>query len=140
MQENKKGDLQDSETVQAVVGGADKADVTSGHSKNQRQDICDEAMVHRTTFYAHFTDKYDLLRYCMNELEMPFDISEIEENSFTGYKNYYMKVARAILQQVRANKEFYEICLQKNRDESFINKNAVRAYRQDSGNARAEHS
>ena len=26
-------------------------------------DICERAMVHRTTFYAHFTDKEDLLRY-----------------------------------------------------------------------------
>lgn len=25
------------------------------------QDICDEAMVHRTTFYRYYTDKYDLL-------------------------------------------------------------------------------
>ena len=25
------------------------------------KDICDQAMVHRTTFYKHYTDKYDLL-------------------------------------------------------------------------------
>ena len=27
-------------------------------------EICQEAMVHRTTFYKYFTDKYDLLRFC----------------------------------------------------------------------------
>jgi AcrR family transcriptional regulator len=26
------------------------------------QEICDEALVHRTTFYKHYEDKYDLLR------------------------------------------------------------------------------
>lgn len=31
-------------------------------------DICERAMVHRTTFYAHFEDKNDLLQYVMNEL------------------------------------------------------------------------
>lgn len=25
--------------------------------------ICDKALVHRTTFYKHFYDKYDLLSY-----------------------------------------------------------------------------
>lgn len=122
MQENKKGDLRIRRTYKLLSEALTKLMYKRPFEKISVKDICDEAMVHRTTFYAHFTDKYDLLRYCMNELEMPFDISEIEENSFTGYKNYYMKVARAILQQVRANKEFYEICLQKNRDESFITK------------------
>ena len=32
-------------------------------------DICERAMVHRTTFYAHFEDKYALLRYAIGELQ-----------------------------------------------------------------------
>ena len=31
-------------------------------------DICERAMVHRTTFYAHFEDKNDLLQYVLSEL------------------------------------------------------------------------
>ena len=31
-------------------------------------DICNLAMVHRTTFYSHFSDKYELLDYCVNDL------------------------------------------------------------------------
>ena len=30
--------------------------------------ICDNALVHRTTFYKHFYDKYDLLEYLFNQL------------------------------------------------------------------------
>ena len=30
--------------------------------------ICDNAMVHRTTFYKHFYDKYDLLIYLIKLL------------------------------------------------------------------------
>ncbi|MFI3377594.1 TetR/AcrR family transcriptional regulator [Mammaliicoccus sciuri] len=39
------------------------------------QMICNEAMVHRTTFYAHFQDKYHLLSSCLDyivEEEMHF--------------------------------------------------------------------
>ena len=32
-------------------------------------DICSRAMVHRTTFYAHFNDKQELLRYLLHGLE-----------------------------------------------------------------------
>ena len=32
-------------------------------------DICRRAMVHRTTFYAHFNDKQELLRYLLEGLE-----------------------------------------------------------------------
>lgn len=26
-------------------------------------------MIHRTTFYSHFQDKYDLLEYCVKNIE-----------------------------------------------------------------------
>lgn len=32
-------------------------------------DICNLAMIHRTTFYSHFQDKYDLLEYCVKNIE-----------------------------------------------------------------------
>ncbi len=35
-------------------------------------DICDRAMVHRTTFYKHFEDKYDLLLRGMQDMHATF--------------------------------------------------------------------
>lgn len=32
------------------------------------KEICEEAMVHRATFYTHFNDKYDLLAYSSKEI------------------------------------------------------------------------
>ncbi|MBC1500728.1 TetR/AcrR family transcriptional regulator [Listeria weihenstephanensis] len=35
--------------------------------------FCDKAMVHRTTFYKHFEDKYHLLTYCVDKMQTGFD-------------------------------------------------------------------
>ncbi|MBC1271676.1 TetR/AcrR family transcriptional regulator [Listeria booriae] len=35
--------------------------------------ICEEAMVHRTTFYKHFEDKYHLLSYCIESMQQRFN-------------------------------------------------------------------
>ena len=39
-------------------------------------DICERAMVHRTTFYKHFEDKYHLLDFCVQELIRNFEGDE----------------------------------------------------------------
>ena len=49
-------------------------------------DICQRAMVHRTTFYAHFDDKLALLRYAVDELQKyfePVDPSLVCDSSHT---------------------------------------------------------
>jgi AcrR family transcriptional regulator len=38
--------------------------------------ICERAMVHRATFYTHFTDKYELLRSVLNDVQT--DLLEIQ--------------------------------------------------------------
>ncbi|KSU86056.1 hypothetical protein AS180_20805 [Priestia veravalensis] len=45
------------------------------------KEICEEAMVHRATFYTHFNDKYDLLAYLLKEIaeEFHFTDSNLEE-------------------------------------------------------------
>lgn len=85
-------------------------------------DICDEAMVHRTTFYTHFADKFELLQFCMDELESPFDEMLVEEASDEGYKNYYLSVAQKILKHVEDNGDFFRILIKKNKEESLLNR------------------
>jgi AcrR family transcriptional regulator len=36
-------------------------------------DICGAACVSRATFYAHFVDKYDLLKYCLTDIRAGFE-------------------------------------------------------------------
>lgn len=41
--------------------------------------ICDNALVHRTTFYKHFYDKYDLLEYLFNQLTKDYFARDISD-------------------------------------------------------------
>lgn len=36
-------------------------------------DLCEEAMISRSTFYVYFDDKFDLLKHCMNDLKCDFE-------------------------------------------------------------------
>ncbi len=83
-------------------------------------DICDRAMVHRATFYAHFEDKYHLLRYTLSELESPLDKDDITAHDFEGYKKYYLDAAYEILTILSKNQKLYKNASIKNREESVI--------------------
>jgi AcrR family transcriptional regulator len=61
-------------------------------------DICERAMVHRTTFYKHFEDKYHLLDFCVKELISNFEGDEQELNSISSMKDYYMGLIRKSLE------------------------------------------
>lgn len=68
-------------------------------------DICDQAMVHRSTFYKHFNDKYHLLEFGMTELIKNFNrVSALDQN-FDTSKQYYMNIIRYALYHLSANKK-----------------------------------
>ena len=58
-----KEDLRVLRTKKLLLNSLLKLAVEDGRklSEISVQEICDEAMVHRTTFYRYYTDKYDLL-------------------------------------------------------------------------------
>jgi AcrR family transcriptional regulator len=63
-------------------------------------DICQRAMISRSTFYLHFDDKYSLLRYCL-ELEMSQWEQASAELDFHNYLIY-------VLNDILSKKNFYE--------------------------------
>lgn len=74
-------------------------------------------MVHRATFYSHFSDKYELLTYSIDE-HIPLDKLEFSAHGTDGAVNPE-KVVGDIINYVASNKDIYASILKKNNDYSI---------------------
>lgn len=83
-------------------------------------DICEKALVHRATFYAHFEDKYQLLRYCIRNYESTFDKPDTTVHTIEGYKSYYLDIARDIFTDLANDKMLTKALVKKNKDDSIL--------------------
>jgi AcrR family transcriptional regulator len=77
-------------------------------------DICDKAMVHRTTFYKHFEDKYHLLDFLLRQLIQDFEEKSLQYTPVNNSKQYYTNLFRLILEHMSENKKMYSIGLLNN--------------------------
>jgi AcrR family transcriptional regulator len=66
-------------------------------------DICERAMVHRTTFYKHFEDKYHLLQLSIKELQKDFNERSITSENYNNPQKYYLEIFRHALQYFTDN-------------------------------------
>lgn len=73
-------------------------------------DICDKAMVHRTTFYKHFEDKYQLLDFLLRDMIEEF-AKESLQTPANDSKQYYNNLFRLLLEHMCKNKKMYTIGL-----------------------------
>lgn len=77
-------------------------------------DICQKALVNRSTFYAHFNDKYELFMSLINSLKesLQTELKSIEENNL---KDYYLKMIEVFLNHIEGKEEIYKSILINNR-------------------------
>lgn len=70
-------------------------------------EICDKAMTNRSTFYAHFEDKYALLSSLLLDLKEMLK-KELEKNDrIMNSKDFYMECIRLLLLHIETNKGIY---------------------------------
>lgn len=70
-------------------------------------DVCQRAMVHRTTFYAHFEDKNALLRYVLAELRRSFEAEQESIEAQAGARGYLLAEFRSALSFLKRNRQVY---------------------------------
>lgn len=85
-------------------------------------DLCEQALISRTTFYTHFNDKYDLLKYCLEKLEIKIDENEETTIRVEKVLNYFIcekyKIVKNLLEN--ANGETLEIISNFIKDTLFL--------------------
>jgi len=70
-------------------------------------DVCQRAMVHRTTFYAHFKDKNAPLRYVLAELRQSFEEDQKSIGGQMGVRGYLLAEFRSALAFLKRHRQFY---------------------------------
>lgn len=79
-------------------------------------EICEEAIINRSTFYTHFEDKYDLFNSFVNDMKDKIrNELNVNENILNG-KEYYIKILEILLKHVEENKIMYTTMIINNRN------------------------
>ena len=82
-------------------------------------DICEKAMVHRTTFYKHFSDKYDLFSYVFKEVCDDIYKRSTENKEFDSTKELYMMLAEIAFDYIGENTKILKNMMKSN-DNGFL--------------------
>lgn len=79
-------------------------------------DICGNALINRSTFYAHYEDKYELLVALLDNQKQIL-LNELEKNKQdVNTKEFFMEMLKIIIDHVDENREIYSSILLKNRN------------------------
>lgn len=79
-------------------------------------DICEKALINRSTFYAHFEDKYTLLNALIHDLKENL-LEELDKNTnISNSKEYYIELIKILLDHIEEKKEIYMLIMINNRN------------------------
>lgn len=110
-----KTDLRIIKTKKNIYESLLKLLETKTFEKIKVSEICTTAMINRSTFYAHFDDKYTLLDSLINDLRTSLK-EELNQNKITASsKEYYMELIRILLNHLEEKKDIYIPIMQNNR-------------------------
>ncbi len=77
-------------------------------------DICKISLTNRSTFYDHFSDKYELLSTLINDLEKELAKKLSENNHIETAKEYYMKMIELLFDHISENISIYTSIIKNN--------------------------
>ena len=87
-------------------------------SKITVKNLCETADVNRSTFYAHYTDAYDLLRQLEQEVYQEL-MEHISKHIFTDKTEEISQVMNVMLNYIEKNSDLFKVLLSENGNRSF---------------------
>lgn len=84
-------------------------------------DICNKAMVHRTTFYHHFNDKFDLFAFVLDEMQEYIFQKANGASSVLTNKDGFMQIAKIIVDFIDENSNMLIKIIKNNKSENVMN-------------------
>ncbi len=87
-------------------------------SKITVKEICEDADINRATFYAHYTDQYDLLQQIENEIIDDINLY-LNEYNFEETNLIDVRIIERILEYIAENAELFDLLLNLNGDMKF---------------------
>ena len=79
-------------------------------------EICERALINRSTFYSHFDDKFMLFDNLISDMKNNL-LGELNKKEITDdTKEYYMDIIKILLDEIDNNKDIYVASLINNRN------------------------
>ena len=85
-----------------------------------KTDICEVALINRSTFYAHYEDKYELLLALIEDLKdnLLVELNKNEAESLS--KEYFMELLEILIDHIDSKREIYSAILSHNKNGIFV--------------------
>lgn len=110
----KKEDLRVTKTKKNLYDGLITIMKDKTFEEIRVSDICSVSLTNRSTFYDHFTDKYELLASLIKDLENELTLKLTENKNLETAKEYYLKMIELLFDHISENIHIYSSVIKKN--------------------------
>ena len=110
----KKQDLRILKTKASLYRGLMTLMKTKPFEDIKISEICQESLINRSTFYDHYTDKYELIQSLMNDMKDELINNLNISKKTNNIKEYYIELIKILLEHIDSNKEIYSAMMKIN--------------------------
>lgn len=115
-----KNDLRVKKAKNALYNTLMELMKTKSFEEIKVSDICNAALINRSTFYAHYNDKYELLKDAIDNLKNSL-IEELNKNVKTSNtKEYYLEMISILLNHIEEKRNIYQQIMLNNRNSIMV--------------------
>lgn len=103
----KKTDLRVVKTKKVLYDTLEELMKNKAFEEIKVSDICTHAFINRSTFYAHYTDKYELLAAYIHDLKNSLAEALKKNQNIENSKEYYLEMIKLLLDYIDSKRDTY---------------------------------